>query len=146
MASTSGVADAATRSLLMSIRRTLIHCCSMYVNQRRVVLRGRSSPCSAARHHLRDPRHARVAGVHVAVVGVDCNPVHHAEVALAGMVAEPLVDELSVLVQMEYARGADLVRRRSIGVVGTLVRVSLGDVDVPVRREGEVERLPEEPL
>src|SRR6266496_3849062 len=32
MASTSGVADAATRSLPMSIRRSLIHCCSMYVN------------------------------------------------------------------------------------------------------------------
>src|SRR2546430_2457223 len=32
MASTSGVAEAATRSLLMSIRRTVIHCGSMYVN------------------------------------------------------------------------------------------------------------------
>src|ERR1700680_4809339 len=32
MASTSGVAEAATRSLLMSIRRILIHCGSMYVN------------------------------------------------------------------------------------------------------------------
>src|SRR6266851_10041501 len=35
MASTSGVAEAATRSLLMSIRRRLIHCCSMYVNKLR---------------------------------------------------------------------------------------------------------------
>src|SRR6266850_4296906 len=35
MASTSGVAEAATRSLLMSIRRSLIHCCSMYVNNLR---------------------------------------------------------------------------------------------------------------
>src|SRR5262249_35762075 len=32
MASTSGVAEAATRSLFMSIRRSLIHCGSMYVN------------------------------------------------------------------------------------------------------------------
>src|SRR5688572_8156018 len=32
MASTSGVAEAATRSLLMSIRRSGIHCCAMYVN------------------------------------------------------------------------------------------------------------------
>src|SRR5206468_12823411 len=32
MASTSGVAEAATKSLLMSIRRSLIHCSSMYVN------------------------------------------------------------------------------------------------------------------
>src|SRR5437762_9311204 len=35
MASTSGVAEAATKSLLMSIRRSLIHCCSMYVNDLR---------------------------------------------------------------------------------------------------------------
>src|SRR6266508_756372 len=33
MASTSGVAEAATKSLLMSIRRSLIHCSSMYVNR-----------------------------------------------------------------------------------------------------------------
>src|ERR1051326_3716747 len=32
MASTSGVVEAATRSLLTSIRRTFIHCRSMYVN------------------------------------------------------------------------------------------------------------------
>src|SRR6476660_4934564 len=32
MASTSGVAEAATKSLLMSIRRSLIHCGSMYIN------------------------------------------------------------------------------------------------------------------
>src|SRR6267142_3706740 len=32
MASTSGVTEAATRSLLKSIRRSLIHCGSMYVN------------------------------------------------------------------------------------------------------------------
>src|SRR4051812_26479689 len=32
MASTSGVAEAATRSLLMSIHGDLIHCVSMYVN------------------------------------------------------------------------------------------------------------------
>src|SRR5713101_7675069 len=45
MASTSGVADAATRSLLMSIRRTLIHCCSMYVKN----LRSTASPLQESR-------------------------------------------------------------------------------------------------
>src|SRR3972149_7010916 len=40
MASTSGVAEAATRSLLMSIRRSLIHCGSMYVNYLRSALSG----------------------------------------------------------------------------------------------------------
>src|SRR3954452_12181929 len=35
MASTSGVAEAATRSLLMSIRRSIIHNSSMYVKELR---------------------------------------------------------------------------------------------------------------
>src|ERR1700730_12625528 len=39
MASTSGVAEAATRSLLMSIRRSFIHCGSMYVNNLRASAR-----------------------------------------------------------------------------------------------------------
>src|SRR6266850_2985938 len=40
MASTSGVAEAATRSLLMSIRRSRIHCGSMYVNNLRSTATG----------------------------------------------------------------------------------------------------------
>ena len=63
-----------------------------------------------------------------------------------GMVAEPLVDELAVLVQMQHARGADVVGRRFVGVVGTLVRVTLADIDVAIRSESEVQRLPEQPL
>ena len=87
-----------------------------------------------------------IGDVHVAVVGIDGDAVDHAEVALAGMVAEPLIDELAVLVEVQDARGADVVGRRLVGVVGALVRVALADIDVAVRREREVQRLPEQPL
>src|SRR5580765_4008892 len=46
MASTSGVAEAATRSLPMSIRRSLIHCGSMYVkNLKRLERKKGPAPC-----------------------------------------------------------------------------------------------------
>ena len=79
-----------------------------------------------------------IGDIHVAVVGVDGNPVDHAEVPLAGMVAKPLIDEFAVLIEMQHARGADLVRRRFVGVVGTLVRVTLADIDIAVCRERQV--------
>src|SRR5207247_4898576 len=50
MASTSGVAEAATRSLLMSIRRSLIHCSSMYVNDLRSSRN--SGPVHGQQQHL----------------------------------------------------------------------------------------------
>src|SRR2546427_4050269 len=58
MASTSGVAEAATRSLPMSIRRSFIHCRSMYVNH----LRSSSEP-NLSRHPLvvRQDRRDRAA-------------------------------------------------------------------------------------
>src|SRR5262249_54929920 len=52
-----------------------------------------------------------VADVDLAVRRVDRDRVNHAEVALARVVPEPLVDELAVPVQVNHARGADPVRR-----------------------------------
>src|SRR6185437_6184425 len=55
-----------------------------------------------------------VAEIDVAVGRIDRNGVNHAEVALARVIAEPLVDELPVPVEMEHARGADAIRRRLV--------------------------------
>src|SRR5437773_11269469 len=55
MASTSGVADAATRSLPMSIRRSLIHCCSRYVKD----VRSSQSQATPAGHSRPAPEFVR---------------------------------------------------------------------------------------
>ncbi len=87
-----------------------------------------------------------IADIHVAVVGIHGDAVDHAEVALPRMIAEPLIDELAVLVEMQDPRGADAVRRRLVDVVRALVRMTFADIDIAVRREREMQRLPEQPL
>src|SRR5687768_4304941 len=83
----------------------------------------------------------------VAVRGIDCEPVCRVELAWSDFVAEPLILELAVLVEMDNPRSADVVRRiLRVGVVWALVPMSFADVDVAVRREGDHHRLPQQPL
>jgi len=76
---------------------------------------------------------------------IDGEPVRRAEFSRSDLVAVPLADEFAVLVDADDPRRADgvggIIR---IGVVGTLVRVPLADVDVAVRREGDHHRLPQQ--
>src|SRR5262245_19400255 len=58
-----------------------------------------------------EPVFLAIADVDVAVGGIDRDAMDHAEVSLAGVVAEPLVDEFAVLVEVQNPRGAALVRR-----------------------------------
>src|SRR5579864_6923805 len=88
-----------------------------------------------------------VAQPHVAGLGIDGDAMDHAEFSLSDAVAIPLIDKFAVLVEVDYARGADVVGRiTGIGVIGALVRMTLSDVDIAIGSEGKVEGLPEKPL
>src|SRR6185295_10448116 len=71
----------------------------------------------------------------------------HAEPSWSYAVAIPLIDEFAGLIQMNHARGAQVVGGvAGIGVIGAFVRMTFADVDIAIWSEGEVERLPEKPL
>src|SRR4030095_6378553 len=88
-----------------------------------------------------------IADPDVAVGRIDGEAMDHADLSLPDAVAVPLIDDPAGLIEVDDARRADGVRRIArVGVVGALVRVLLGDVDVAGTRGRHVERLPEEPL
>jgi hypothetical protein len=45
-----------------------------------------------------------VADVHVAVIGIDGDPMDHTEVSLPGVVAKPFLDEFAVLIEVPDTR------------------------------------------
>ena len=88
-----------------------------------------------------------VANPDIAVCRIDGEPMGRAEFSLAHLVAVPLIDELAVLVDTDDPRGADIVGGIiGIGIVWTLVGVTLPDVYVAVRSERHHHRLPQKPL
>src|SRR5579872_4934205 len=93
-----------------------------------------------------DPILLAVANINVAVVGIDGQAMHHAEVSRSGAVAKPLLDEFAVLIEAQDACRTTLVSRRFIGVIGALVGVTHANVNIPIPAEGDGQRLPEEPL
>src|SRR4029077_8893963 len=68
------------------------------------------------------------------------------EFSWSATVAVPLIDEFAVLIQADYACGACFVGRREIDVIGALVRMTLEDIDIPIRSKVEHYRLPDKPL
>src|SRR3984893_8365387 len=87
-----------------------------------------------------------VANPHVAVLGIHCRSVGLGEFSLSDIVAVPLIYEFAVLIEVYYARGAYIVGWREIDVIGALVRMTLEDIDIPIRSKVELHRLPEKPL
>src|SRR5262245_32637070 len=73
--------------------------------------------------------------------------MRRAELSLAYLVAEPLIDELAVLAEMNDPRGPHVIGGViGLGVVRALVRVTFADIDVAVWRERHHQRLPEKTL
>ncbi len=69
------------------------------------------------------------------------------ELPVVDVVAIPLADELAGPVQLDDARRARLIGGIGrLGVVGALIAMALGDVDVAVPAEGEHHRLPQQAL
>src|SRR5205085_7458625 len=88
-----------------------------------------------------------VADIDIAGFGIDGKTMGHGELALADRIAEPLVDELAILVQVQDARGAVIVGGiAAVGVVGALMAMALGDIDVAPGIERDHQGLPQQPL
>src|SRR2546427_257263 len=88
-----------------------------------------------------------VADPDIAVCGINGEPMNRIEFSLSDTVAIPLIDEFAGLIEMDDARGANVVGRIArIGVVGALVRVTLADIDIAILSESDHHRLPQQPL
>src|SRR5580692_7365271 len=77
-----------------------------------------------------------VANPYIAVCGIDSGSMGIVEFSRTRRIPKPLIDEFAILVEVNHARGANIVERISrIDVIGTLVSVTFEDVDVTVGTE-----------
>src|SRR5579862_6965137 len=95
-----------------------------------------------------DPKVLAVADPNVAGYRIHRRPMGAVEFPRSAIVTIPLIDEIAILIEVQYARDADLVGgivRRN--VVGALVPVTFEDINiVAARTEPDSHRLPEKPL
>src|SRR5579863_5808929 len=76
-----------------------------------------------------------VAQPHIASPWIDRDAVHHGEFSRSPAVTIPLIDEPSVLVEMDYACAATIVRGRQTDVVRTFVRVTFAYECIAIGRK-----------
>ena len=88
-----------------------------------------------------------VADPHIAILGIDRKAMGGIELALAHFIAEPLADILAVLGQVQHAGHAFLVPGvRAVHVIGALIGMAAGDIDIAIGPKRHHHRLPEQAL